>query len=108
MFQKVPDIYIHEAYFALEKDSSEKHEYYQGEVFAMSGAFYNHNIIASNVTTLLNQATQSKNCVTLGSDMRVYVVPHDLFTYPDVMVVCDPPEFALDRNDTINNPLVLV
>ena len=49
MFQKQPDFYTPEAYLALEEQADYKSEYYRGEILAMAGGFYNHNVIAGNL-----------------------------------------------------------
>lgn len=108
MLQRQRQFYTAAEYLALEEKADTKSEYYQGEIFAMSGASFNHNIIASNVCTMLNQSLQDTDCVALPSDLRIFVEAEDLYTYPDVSVVCGQPNFVSGRNDTITNPVVLV
>lgn len=59
-----------EQYFEMENASSEKHEYYKGEVFAMSGAKMPHNNVSSNLMTLLGQKLKGKPCKPYSSDVR--------------------------------------
>ncbi len=97
-----------EEYLALEEKADCKSEYYQGEIFAMSGASINHNRIANNLNAVLNVAFETKPCEAFSSDMRLLVKKNGLYTYPDVMVVCGKPQFVEGRDDTITNPVVIV
>lgn len=108
MLQKQAAFYTAEEYLALEEKADGKSEYYHGEIFAMAGASYNHNLIAGNTHTALNQFLESKPCVVFTSDMRLLVKQNGLYTYPDVMVICGQPEFLEGRNDTVTNPIVIV
>ena len=97
-----------EEYLALEEKADHKSEYYNGEIFAMSGASFNHNVITGNVYAALHQLLAKRPCQTFVSDMRLLTNPKGLYTYPDVIVVCGKIEFAPNRNDTLMNPIVLV
>ena len=95
-------------YLELEQAAEFKSEYYQGEIFAFAGASINHNRIVGNLYSKLNHALTNKKCEAFMSDMRIWVKSKDLFTYPDVSVVCDKPQFYPDRDDTITNPLIII
>jgi Uma2 family endonuclease len=95
-------------YLAMERASLEKHEYCDGEVFAMAGASWEHNLIVGNVVTALNIAVRRRSCQVCPSDMRVKVPATGLYTYPDASVVCDRPVFEDDKADTLLNPQVIV
>lgn len=86
-----------EEYLDWEKASEEKHEYYQGEIFlmsghgealAMSGASHRHNKVFSNLFVGLGIALKGKPCVPYGSDLRIYIPGNTLFTYPDITIIC--------------------
>jgi len=62
-----------EEYLDMENASDVKHEYYQGEIFAMSGAKTPHNLICSNLHGNLWTTLKGKPCRPFGSDQRVYV-----------------------------------
>jgi len=94
-------------YFAVEESSTIKHEYYNGEIFAMAGASLTHNHISANVLAALRTALRDSPCSAFGRDLRLYA-PSGLYTYPDVMVVCGEIELMPDRSDTVTNPCVLV
>lgn len=96
-----------EEYLAFERTSEEKHEYYAGEIFAMSGASRNHNLIVMNTGTTLNSQLAQQPCEVYPSDMRVKV-SNIKYTYPDVSVVCGEPRFADSEFDTLLNPTIIV
>jgi Uma2 family endonuclease len=77
-----------EEYLQFEKTSTEKHEYYQGEIFAMSGASNRHVKIHSNLFIALGIQLKGKTCHPYGSDFRVHIPENTLFTYPDIVIVC--------------------
>ena len=77
-----------EEYLERERAAEFKSEYYNGEVFAMSGGSRNHVLIAGNCQMALRLALQDKGCLAFQSDLRVYIPSADLYTYPDVVVVC--------------------
>ena len=99
--------YTVDDYFLIEESSPTRHEFYNGEIFAMAGGTVAHNQICSNVLSFLSAALDKTPCRTLGSDMRL-LTPRGLFTYPDVMVICGPVELTPGREDTVKNPLLLV
>src|ERR1700704_5500452 len=77
-----------EEYLEYENASEEKHEYYQGEIFAMSGPKVTHNIIAGNILGELSQKLKGKSCRPFHSDQRIHILENTLFTYPDISIVC--------------------
>ena len=97
-------------YLMLEEDSGSKHEFLDGQVWAMSGGSPDHAAVAGNVLTLLNVQLSGKKCRVFTSDLRVRVVATGLGTYPDVSVICGRVE--LDPEDakrhTVINPRLLV
>ena len=100
--------YTLEDYFAVEESSPIKHEFYEGEIFAMTGASLRHNRIARNLLTALSGRLGSSSCEVFGSDLRVRT-PSGLLTYPDVTVICGDVELSdLDRLDTVINPTVII
>lgn len=95
-------------YLEFERKAKERHEYFGGEIFAMSGAKRNHNKITGNLSGLLWQHLKGKNCEFYPTDMRVFVPATGLYTYPDLVVVCDEPQFQDDTFDTLLNPILLI
>jgi Uma2 family endonuclease len=96
-------------YLALERESLDKHEYWDGEVFAMAGASFVHNQIVGNLTRVLGNLVLDTPCIVLPSDMKVRVpLRKGGYVYPDVSIVCGKPEHIDERTDVITNPLVVV
>ncbi len=96
----------HEEYFALEQASDEKHEYVAGEVFAMVGGSSIHSEISANVIIALGPQLRKRGCKVYTSDLRVAIQRLDIYTYPDVTVVCGERQF--DGNGGLLNPTVLI
>lgn len=99
--------YTKDDYFTIEEMSEIRHEYFQGEIFAMAGASAAHNEISANVLARLRLAMRRHGCRAYGSDLRIQT-PSGLYTYPDVSVVCGTLLFVADRDDTVTNPTLLV
>ena len=97
-----------EQYLALERKAKTKSEFYNGEMFAMSGASRWHNLIAGNVLTEINLQLRERRCTVYPSDMRVKVSPAGLYTYPDVTVVCGEAQLEDQHFDTLLNPTLIV
>jgi Uma2 family endonuclease len=76
-------------YFAWEEQQLEKHEYIDGEVYAMSGGSKNHSLISVRFITLFSNHLENGSCETGNSDLRVNIVETSNYTYPDVSVTCD-------------------
>ena len=96
-----------EEYLEMERAADEKHEFYQGEIFAMAGASYEHNLIVGNIAGELRNALRRRPCTVLPSDMKVRVAASGLYTYPDVTALCGPPQFADSKKDVLLNPGVI-
>lgn len=76
-------------YFAWEADQPERHDYYNGEVFAMAGASDEHNTAAGNVFVALKSHLRQSPCRVYMSDMRLELAENSHYSYPDVFVTCD-------------------
>lgn len=101
-------MYTQEEYLELERAAEYKSEYYRGEIFAMSGAKFNHNRIKENLSVEIGLFLKGKPCSSLSSDMRVHIPENTLYTYPDILIVCGEPEFQDDHLDTLLNPSVII
>jgi Uma2 family endonuclease len=101
--------YTYEEYLAYERDSEMKHEFEDGEIFAMAGGTVRHSALAMRVGSALDIGSK-EGCVALQSDLRVRIVATGRATYPDVSVVCGPIERdpADPHGTTITNPTLLV
>ncbi len=97
-----------EEYLAFEDEADGKHEYYQGEIFNMAGGTIDHNRVVRNTLTAIDQFLKDKTCQVYPSDLKVYIEANSLYTYPDISIICDAPEFYAERKDTILNPAVII
>jgi Uma2 family endonuclease len=89
---KSQDYLTVEAYLEGERHSEVRHEYFDGEVYAMAGASADHELVATNLTVALHTHLRGKSCRVFkdGMKLRLTVIGRDVFYYPDVMVACDP------------------
>lgn len=97
-----------EEYLAFERGSEEKHEYVDGEIFAMSGGTFKHALIAQNIARELDNALLDRPCRVLGSDMRIKAEAVGSYHYPDVSVLCEEPRFEDATEDVLLNPKLVV
>lgn len=67
-----------------------RHEYVDGEVYAMAGAGEAHNLIALNIAAKLREFARGGPCRVFISDMKLHVQTWKAYYYPDIMVTCDP------------------
>ncbi len=95
-------------YLVIERAAVRKSEYYAGEMFAMAGASRAHNLIVGNLIASLHSLCREGPCEVYPSDMRVKVDATGLYTYPDVVVVCEQPVFEDAHVDTLLNPTLLI
>ena len=100
--------YTPEEYLELEATADYKSEYIDGQIIAMAGASINHNRISLNLSSGLNFAFRNQNYEVFMGDMRLWIPQKLIYTYPDVMIIADEPEFFNNRTDTITNPQVII
>ncbi|HYD48341.1 MAG TPA: Uma2 family endonuclease [Terriglobales bacterium] len=101
--------YTYADYVALELTSSTKHEFFDGEIFAMAGGSEEHSALAAEVLRVVGNAVGERPCRVHTSDLRIYVEATGLATFPDGAVVCG----TLEQHEpspraTALNPTVLV
>ena len=96
-------------YVAVETTSSTKHEFFDGQIYAMAGGSEEHSALAAEVLRALGNAIGDRPCRTHTSDLRVYVEAAGLATFPDGAVICGPLEqHAASPKATALNPTILV
>lgn len=95
-------------YLAFDAASETKHEYVNGEVFAMAGGTINHSALAMAIGTALSIALRDRACRVLSSDARVRVKATGMATYPDVTVVCKSIDVDPDDPHSMLNPALIV
>ncbi|AFL76311.1 Uma2 family endonuclease [Thiocystis violascens] len=86
----------------------ERTEYVAGEVFAMTGATEPHNLIVTNIVRELSTQMKGRPCRVYANDLKVHIAPADACCYPDVLVICDAPDFHDQRRDVVRNPILIV
>lgn len=101
--------YTYADYVALEMISADKHEFLDGEIYAMAGGSEEHSALASAMGWALRNAVGNHPCRVHTSDLRIYVESAGLATFPDASVICGP----LQQHDpspraTALNPAILV
>ncbi len=94
-------------YLAWERAQTDKHEYHDGDVFAMAGGSPRHNWIAGNIQSALKRALDD-TCFTFTSDQRILFDEGRRYVYPDVSVVCGPIVLQDGTSDVVANPSILV
>jgi Uma2 family endonuclease len=101
--------YTYAQYVALERESPTKHEFFDGEIYAMAGGSEDHSALALNVLAALLGAVGDRPCRVHTSDLRIYVEAVGLATFPDGSVICGPlQQHAPSPDATALNPLVLL
>jgi Uma2 family endonuclease len=100
--------YTVEEYREMESTSEVKHEYYQGEIFAMAGATVPHNFVRKNIISALDQKLSDSPCQPHNGDTRIYIKKNGMHMYPDVTIICG--EVRTDNNDKFNvlNPTIIL
>jgi len=78
-----------EEYFVWEEKQLLRHEYLNGEVYAMGGETQNHGRIASNIIFILKGHLRGGGCQVGNSDCRVNIFGTKDYVYPDVSVTCN-------------------
>ena len=108
MAQPIQRYITPEEYLQAEAESFEKHEYYDGKIYAMAGGTDYHNLISLNTGAELNLRLRGSNCRAYSSDMKIGIPTANTFLYVDASVVCGESQYYRNRKDTIINPVVVV
>jgi len=98
-----------EEYLRLERASEEKHEYADGQIFALAGASLNHRVITDNIRFFLRVKEAGFGCRSDNSDTRIFIPATKRYTYPDVVMTCgEERRFQDDSRETLLNPTLIV
>jgi Uma2 family endonuclease len=98
-----------EAYLEFENTSEIRHEFFRGELFAMTGGSLNHNRISRNIVRSLGNQLAGSPCEPFAGDMRVKVQENEKYTYPDIVIVCGEIELEKIKGvETLLNPVVIM
>jgi Uma2 family endonuclease len=96
-----------EQYLEIERAAETKSEYFDGEMFAMSGASAAHVLISGNLAFHLRLKIGQGRCTSFGSDMKVRTGAAGLYTYPDLSVAHGQALFGDEEEDVLLNPVVI-
>jgi Uma2 family endonuclease len=101
--------YTYADYVAHEMVSTGKHEFLDGEIYAMAGVPEEHSALAAEIVRLLGNAVSDRPCRVHTSDLRIYVEAVGLATFPDCSVICSPlQQHEPSPTATALNPAILV
>ncbi len=103
-----PEEYITLERKAIPDADTVRSEYVNGEIIAMSGASFAHNLITYNISGELRTRLRGSGCLAFANEMRVSIPSVKSYFYPDVGVVCGEPRFEDDVFDSLLNPIVIV
>ena len=102
-------LYSLEEYLALERESEVKYEYWNGEIFEMSGGTLSHDQIMGNIFDALRVALRGKDCRAFTNNMQIKVPAAPPYRYADGSVVCGQVEVErFNGNDLLLNPMLLI
>lgn len=94
-------------YLVMDEEAEGRLEFIDGAVVAMAGASYNHVVIGTNLVIGLGTRMKGGPCRALTNDMRTKLATGHDYVYPDVIVVCGPPDLEINRGETLTNPKVV-
>lgn len=97
-----------EEFLAWERGQADRHEFDEGEVFAMAGGSPRHNALCVAVAGELRVALRGSDCRVLGSDQRISARFQSKYFYPDASVVCGEVDLEEGTRDVMTNPRVVV
>lgn len=108
--------YTEEEYLALERESEERHEYLDGQIYKLAGESPQHGDICSNLVGILNPQLRGTPCRVWTKDTKVRSGPlprrrysnKGLYSFPDLVIVCGEPQFLDEHRDVLINPRVII
>jgi Uma2 family endonuclease len=93
---------------AIERTAEFRNEYYDGVMYAMSGGSSAHSQIMGNLAREFGITLKKRPCLVMPADARVRVGSGILYCYPDLVIACEPRDYADEQKDTLLNPTVIV
>lgn len=108
--QPRPRRYTIEEYLRIESDSSQRHEYHDGEIVAMAGGSPEHSLIVANMVGEIRNRLKGTPCRVYEGNLRVRIPRSRYYVYPDATIVCGPAERDPDdrSGQTLVNPRAVV
>jgi Uma2 family endonuclease len=95
-------------YFHSDQRSNDRLEYFYGTIVAQAGATARHNTIVSNVIGHLFPQLRRQDCRIYPSDLRIQAIDQHVYTYPNLTIVCGPPQFLEPNELTLINPTIIM
>jgi Uma2 family endonuclease len=113
---KTETVYTEDEYLALERASQERHEYLDGQIYAMAGESLEHGDICMNLSRIVSTGLLGSPCRALSKDTKVRSGPiprpsystKGLYSFPDLVVVCGEPQFLDEPRDVLINAKVII
>jgi Uma2 family endonuclease len=108
--------YTEDQYLSMERETDERHEYLDGQIYAMAGESPEQGAICTNLTVDIGLQLRGTRCQAFAKDMRVRSGPPQrrrhsqkgLYSYPDLVIVCGELQFLDENRDTLINPKVII
>ena len=100
--------YTWDEYLRLEESSNVKHEFLDGQIYAMAGGTPSHAALLAAVPSVLYGALRAGACRAHVAELRIRVLATGLATYPDVAVICGPRQLDPEDKNSVVNPTLLV
>lgn len=94
-------------YLEYERIAPERHEFLDGNVYAMASENAKHSTICFNLYATIGNCLRGKKCRGYSPNMKVATSNHGLYAYPDLAVVCGEPKFYDEKCDVLLNPTAL-
>ena len=104
--EKLPHFTV-EQYLELELKAEYQSEYFDGEIYAMSGGSPTHSFIIANSVQAIGNQLADRACRVATQSLKVWAKEENSFMYPDIMVICGPITLAPNTKDAIINPMVV-
>ena len=113
---KPKPLFTVDEYLALERAAEERHEFLDGQIYAMAGEAGEHGDITVNLVITLGTQLKGTPCrirtkdtkVRSGPALRAQQSTSGLYSYPDLVVVCGEPEYHDHFTDVILNPTAMI
>ena len=93
-------------FLEMEEKSEIRHEYYDGDIFAMAGTTMNHNDIVDNIRSFLKDLFRPKGCRVFAENIKVEAIENFYYPYADVIVTCAPED--INGTYIVKHPSILV
>lgn len=101
---KPQNFHTPEEYLDFEREAKTRHEFLNGEIYAMAGESLSHSRVCINLSGEVRDKLKGKPCEALSPNMKVRTSTASLFSYPDLTVVCGEPQFHDTKKDVLVNP----